>query len=88
MGSLCSRCLRLCPGAGHHGSGRNANDHLTFLDEQGLGGDDLAFCVASTPAPLLKDVDFAVVEDSASDDPSGSSGENAAIDRMVDDADA
>jgi hypothetical protein len=85
MGALCSLCLRRGPGADGYGAyAQTANDCVTLLEQQGLGGGELEFAVASTPAPLLKDVDFAVVEDPASDDTSGSSGENAAIDRMLD----
>jgi hypothetical protein len=50
-----------------------------------MAQDDLAFDVSSSPVPLLKDVNFAVVDDNGSDDPSGSPGENEVIDKMLED---
>jgi hypothetical protein len=63
--------------------GRTVNDQSGLLDDLGLGQGDTAFDVSATPTPLLKDLGFAIVDEKDSDDPSGSSGENAAIDRLL-----
>jgi hypothetical protein len=79
--SLCSKGGQTASEYNQYFGGRTLQDQNTLLGfESTPGAGDLEFPVSTEP--ILKDIDFAAVSDDNSE-PSGSSGENAAIEKML-----
>jgi hypothetical protein len=85
--SLCSKVGLNSDEYAQYLTGRQTEDQNSLLVyNSAQPNDDLTFENATAPGPLLKDVDFAVVEDDNTE-PSGSSEENAVIEKMLNEVD-
>jgi hypothetical protein len=78
MGGLSSRCLDCW-----NFKSRQVSDNTILLNVNNQGPGDPSFDDSSNPTPLLTDLNFAIVDDNESDSPSGSPGENAAIEKLL-----
>ena len=85
MGFVLSLCEKKPAGhdAAVFGAAGNDGDQSSLL-KQGAGNEDVAFQVASTPTPLLKDINFAAIDDNDDpDDSTETSVDDDKIERML-----